>query len=497
MLIRCKNNLLKFSVLTALIILAQPSWGRDGFRGGGMRDGGDGTPIQGDGTRMQSAPSEKHTSGGAERSFSNRPMISEPRRSFGRPYQEDTTRSFTRGSNFREPTTRFERNTPGTQETRIVRNERFNNSTSVQPEHQMWSRTGHENRITTSDRGSHSRWTGDSRREHADIRVVDNLRSQRGVFDRHFGDRDRSSERIISADRHDFVSFGRHHFINHRIVRPDFFFLGDFRFGHRHIFRPIFPFFHQRFLFVNPCGFWPYDYDYMRYYWYGCYPYYWYGYNPVPYEYGGDTNNYYTYNYYNSDSSSGQMTSASSYGNEAVDQSTLKQAEEQAKPPASATPADTYFDEGVKAFGNGDYGMAAGKFAAAKALSPQDKILPFAYSQALLAEGNYSEAAASLREALAKVNPESEGVFYPRGLYSDDDVLFKQIDTLSEAANQNTQDANLQLLVGYQQLGIGELEKAEAPLQQASSDQISGPAANSLLKLLDKLQAAKAENPRD
>jgi hypothetical protein len=483
MLERCKNNLVKLSVLTALVILAQPASGRDGSRGRETRDGDDGT-------RMQSAPSERHSFDGTERGFSNRPMISESRHSSWRENREDSDRSFNRDFNFRERGTRFERDNSAAKENRIVRNERFNNSPSVQPEHQMWSRMGHENR-TTIDRDSGSRWMADSRREHIGLRAVDSLRSDRAVFDRHFGDRDR----FISTTRGDFAFFDRnHHFLNHRIVRSDFFFLGDFRFGHRHIFRPIFPFFHQRFLFVNPCGFWPYDYDYLRYYWYGCYPYYWYGYNPVPYEYGNDTNNYYTYNYYG-DSSSGQASS-SGYGNQPVDQSALKQAQEQTKPPASQTPADTYFDEGVKAFGNSDYSTATEKFAGAKGLSPNDKILPFAYSQALLAAGNYTEAAASLREALAKVDPEAEGVFYPRGLYSDDDVLLKQIDALNEAA-QKSQDSNLQLLLGYQQFGIGELDNAEAPLKQASTDKVNGPSAESLLQLLDKLQAAKPESAKD
>ena len=512
MLERCKNNLVKLSVLTALIIVAQPAWGRDGSRGRETRDGDDGT-------RMQSAPSERHSSDVTERGFSNRPMISESRYSSWRENRESSDRSFNRDFNFRERGTRFERDNSATKENRIARNERFNessgtqtehhiwnrtrdenqtaannerfnNSISVQPEHRMWSRTGHENR-TTIDRDSGGRWMADSRREHIGLRAVDSLRSDKAAFDRHFGDRDR----FISTTRGDFAFFDRnHHFLNHRIVRPDFFFLGDFRFGHRHIFRPIFPFFHQRFLFVNPCGFWPYDYDYLRYYWYGCYPYYWYGYNPVPYEYGGDTNNYYTYNYYG-DNSSGQASS-SGYGNQPVDQSALKQVQEQAKPPASQTPADTYFDEGVKAFGNGDYSTATEKFAGAKGLSPNDKILPFAYSQSLLAAGNYTEAAASLREALAKVNPEAEGVFYPRGLYSDDDVLLKQIDALNEAA-QKSQDSNLQLLLGYQQLGIGELDNAEAPLKQASTDKVNGPSAESLLQLLDKLQAAKPESAKD
>ena len=95
-----------------------------------------------------------------------------------------------------------------------------------------------------------------------------------------------------------------------------------------------------------------------------------------------------------------------------------------------------------------------------------------------------------LRAAVAKVNPVTEGVFYPRGLYSSDDVLLKQVDDLSETANQNKQDTDLQFLLGYQYLGLGELDKAAEPLKNASFDSLNGPPANALLQLLDKLQAS-------
>jgi len=398
--------------------------------------------------------------------------------------------------------------TPDAQTTRTI----------TTPDAQMTSATGHqfrrqdrnENIFAKTDRGDRSQWRADSRRDNDNIRIVDSIRSQRTAEsrgdrhfgddrrsgDRHFGDRDRDrrGDHSIFATRNDFIFFDRHHFRHHQIVSPDFFFFLDFSFGPWRSFYPVYPYYHRGYLFVNPCGYWPYDYDYMRYYWYGCSPYNWYGYNPVPYQSGSsDTYNYYTYNYYNS--STGQPT-AGSYDNQPVDQTALTNAQQQAKPPAPATSADNYFDEGVKAFGDGDYNTAAQKFALAKQLAPEDKVLTFAYSQTLFAAGNYTQAAESLREALAKVNPETEGVFYPRGLYSTDDDLIKQIDTLSTSANQNLQDANLQLLLGYHQLGIGELDKAAAPLHQAAADQTNAPAANSLIKLLDKLQAAQTETPK-
>jgi hypothetical protein len=116
-------------------------------------------------------------------------------------------------------------------------------------------------------------------------------------------------------------------------------------------------------------------------------------------------------------------------------------------------------------------------------------ILPFAYAQALLANEQYTEAAGVLRAALAKVTPEKEGVFYPRGLYPGDDILFEQIDRLAEKAELYSFDADLQLLLGYQLLGIGKIDEAVEPLHQASQDLENAPAATVLLNLLEKIRA--------
>jgi hypothetical protein len=236
---------------------------------------------------------------------------------------------------------------------------------------------------------------------------------------------------------------------------------------------------------VNPTGYWPYDYTYLRYYWYGFYPYRWYGYSPVPYEYTGNDYDYYAYNY------SGSLDNA--YDIENFDQSGLKYAREHARPPAPRTAADIYFDEAVKAFEARDYRLAIAKFARAGEAAQDDVILPFVYSQALFANEQYTEAAEVLRAAIAEINPQTEGVFYPRGMYSTDYILTEQIKTLNNRANQNPRDLDLQLLLGYQLLGIGELDKAVVPLQNASYDSVNSAAANALLQLLDNLLSAQSQ----
>jgi len=264
-------------------------------------------------------------------------------------------------------------------------------------------------------------------------------------------------------------------------------------------FRYVYPYYHRKYVFVSLGGYWPMDYAYQRYYWYGCHPYEWYGYYPVPYEVGGDTYNYYTYNYYG-DADAAAYSGGTNTIQPADDMTFAdvreKLAQQAPAEPAPVTAADMYFEEAVKAFEAGDFAAAAAQFAEARTASPEDTVLPFAYAQALFARGQYVESAAVLREALANVEPDKEGVFYPRGLYKDEEVLIEQIEALQTQIEKYPFDANLQLLMGYHLLGIGETEAAVEPLQNASLDLRNTHSATVLLNLAAKLldaQQAPAE----
>jgi len=297
------------------------------------------------------------------------------------------------------------------------------------------------------------------------------------------------------AYHHEHVYFDRHERMCHRIIWPEYRYLVRYNWGPCWTFRYVYPYYHRKYVFVSLCGYWPEEYTCARYYWYGCHPYIWSGYYPIPYEVQGDTYNYYTYNY--PDNQAGTTTTAepSQTTNyiKPVDHTTFadvreKLARQQAAQPDQATLADTYFEEAVKTFEVNDYDTAIVKFARASELAPDDMILPFAYAQALMANEQYTESAQVLRAALAKVSPEKEGVFYPRGLYSSDEILFEQIDRLAEKAEIYSFDADLQLLLGYQLLGIGEIDEAAEPLRQASEDLENAPAAAVLSKVLEKIR---------
>lgn len=295
---------------------------------------------------------------------------------------------------------------------------------------------------------------------------------------------------LITHHYHHLYSYyDYHHRLCHRVIWPSYYFTIGYSFGPHFYYDYVYPYYHRKYVFISLGGYWPY-YPYMRYYWYGYHPYVWYGYYPIATEVAGETNNYYTYNYYGDDGSvtTYQSTDAGGYS-----QAPTQRAAE----PAAQTLADTRFEEGVKSFESGDYGTAANRFAEAMKLSADDMILPFAYSQALFADKQYFKAAEVLREALEKLPPdkEKEGVFYPRGLYANDDVLFKQVEELMNKQDDAGDSPDLQLLLGYHLLGIGETGYAREPLEKAGQDPKNAEAVGVLLRLADKLE--KEAGPKD
>ena len=299
---------------------------------------------------------------------------------------------------------------------------------------------------------------------------------------------------VQHVPRHVHTYHDPHDRLCHRIIWPRYHYPVCYTYGPHRVYRHVYPYYHRKYVFVSLGGYWPLGCSYLRYYWYGWHPYTWYGYYPVPREVEHETYNYYTYNYYTADD--GSYTTRTTYTDPSTLADVRQRLAQQQQEPASQTLADTRFEEGVKSFESGDFSMATEKFAAAMRLAPDDVILPFAYAQALFAGGRYSTAAAALRDALKNVDPQTEGVFYPRGLYPDDDVLFGQIEQLLDKLERFGYDADLQLLLGYHLLGVGETAYARAPLEQARQDLRNTEAARALLALLEKMEAeAAADSP--
>lgn len=306
---------------------------------------------------------------------------------------------------------------------------------------------------------------------------------------------------IRHSYRHTHAYYDNHFRLHYRVVQPYYYYPVYYRFGHYGYYHRVYPYYHRKYVFISLGGYWPDDYYYLRYYWYGWHPYVWYGYYPVPREVVGDSYTYYTYNYY-SQSDDGTYASVASE-TPAVDQNTWadvrnKLDQQSDQTPAAQTVADTRFEEGVQSFEAANYDVAARKFEEAMRLSPDDMILPFAYAQALFADGQYDESVIVLRKALSKVQSDKEGVFYPRGLYANDDVLYAQIEKLVDRVeNAPGDDPDMQLLLGYHLLGTGETGYAREPLEAAGRDPENTRAAQVLLRLADKIESEAKTNEAD
>ncbi len=265
------------------------------------------------------------------------------------------------------------------------------------------------------------------------------------------------------------------------IITPRFSIGLRYHWGHHYYLQHVYPFYHRKYVFVSLGGCWPLGTVALRYYWYGWYPYEWYGYNPVPYQLEGNSTNYYTYNYYDSDASLASPLISD----------TQNQILDNGAPPEPQGPADVYFELAVKAFEQGDYRQAEDNLAQAMAQDSKDIVLPFAYAQTLFAQEQYTEACESLREIYARKDWNRDSVYFPRGLYSEDEVLFDQIDRLVDLSQAHPQNTDLQLLLGYQLLGVGELDSAMAPLVQARQDPKNIEIANALIEVLIHIQNAE------
>ena len=320
-----------------------------------------------------------------------------------------------------------------------------------------------------------------------EIRVNDHSRRQRAQSHQWMH---HQPKRIVYHDRHSSVYPANRHMHEyydrynrrcHQMIWPRYHYPVYYRYGHHCSARFVLPFYHRKHVFVSIGGYWPADCHRMRYYWYGWHPYAWYGYSPIPRTIGGDSN-YYTYNYYGY-GGDGALTS--------VDHTTFSDVREkmaqQPPEPDQQGPADVYFDGGVKAFEQGRYHEAGEEFRIAMALDQTDIVLPFAYAQSLFADGHYAGAADVLRLALERIDSRNTTIFYPRGLYKDEDALFQQIDALVEKAEEAPDDTDLQLLMGYHLLGIGEVQSALAPLERASFDKKNHKATTVLIDLLAKV----------
>jgi hypothetical protein len=98
-----------------------------------------------------------------------------------------------------------------------------------------------------------------------------------------------------------------------------------------------------------------------------------------------------------------------------------------------------------------------------------------------------------LRAVLSRVPEGNETIYYPRGLYTDENVLTAQIESLAAATKTEPFNSDFQLLLGYQLLGMGKVDEAVEPLTVAGKDPANTASAELLLGLVEKVKSDKAK----
>lgn len=275
----------------------------------------------------------------------------------------------------------------------------------------------------------------------------------------------------------------------HRMIWPRYSFNISYQWGRSTSYRRVYPYYHRRYAFVSLNGCWPSGYNYVRYHWYPSHSYDWYGYHPIARQLG-NTYNYYTYNYYNDGATvTGYSSDDGTVNHETFADIREKLAAEDSTEPEPEKLADTIFAEAVTNFENAEYAIAAEKFATTMELAPEDNIVPFAFIQALFADDKYLDSAVVLRAVLEHTSPEKDGIFYPRGLYLEEETLLAQIDKLASQARHFDFTPDKHLLLGYQLLGIGEMDKAIEHLTKAAQNPENSKAVTVLLELTDQIKA--------
>lgn len=225
----------------------------------------------------------------------------------------------------------------------------------------------------------------------------------------------------------------------------------------------------------------------LGFYYYG-YPYYSYGYpyyRDYGYPVGGEGPKEY-------DSSAAQVQQPDY---EALSEVREKLEREKAEKEQSEAKAKRFIDEVAEPFAAGDYATAVSKARFAATTMPDDPVLGFVFSQSLFANGEYRRAAKVLRATLAKTDVTRQGVYFPAGLYTNQDVLTGQIAKLRSIVEVDPADADAQLVLGFQLLGLEKYDEAKQVLETAQDDYANTSAAKLLIAVTEQAESRKTNEP--
>ncbi|MBE0537659.1 MAG: tetratricopeptide repeat protein [Phycisphaerae bacterium] len=232
------------------------------------------------------------------------------------------------------------------------------------------------------------------------------------------------------------------------------------RFGHLHK-RD----FGSVFYFV-PFSYYPYYYPYYSRYTYPGYPYY----GGAPYY---DNFYYDRYNRpydrpYNEPGETYRQPGETRY--EQPDDSSREEYEAfQQERQAEQARVNEHLEQISEPFRRGDYAEALRQAEEAVAAQPDSPVLGFAYAQALVANGQYDQAAGVLRRSLNAVDMQTQGVLFGEDLYPDADALAERIADLENTAQSQPDAADLYLLLSYELIAAGRYDEVPGALDNARS----------------------------
>jgi len=168
---------------------------------------------------------------------------------------------------------------------------------------------------------------------------------------------------------------------------------------------------------------------------------------------------------------------------------------EEAQTDAQQASIGRHLDNIAEVFAAGQYDKALLLAKEAVDDEPDSTALRLLYSQTLFATEKHAYAAVVIRQALAQIERQRQDLSYPIGFYPNADALNAQIAHLAQKAKDNPDRADLQLLLGYQLLGVRKFDQAEHALQKARDDVINADAARMLIDVLQNARQTEKTRP--
>jgi hypothetical protein len=160
----------------------------------------------------------------------------------------------------------------------------------------------------------------------------------------------------------------------------------------------------------------------------------------------------------------------------------------------TAASIDNQLDKIAEAFASEDYFNAVYYSRRAIEQYPEDVPLKFVYAQSLMADNDYHRAAQALRQAIDAADIENDGIFFPFGIYPNNEILNTHIDKLKQKVRYEPSNTNYQLLLGYELLGIGKYSEASTALEKAKINLENEKYANILLNVIEKSKQTAKED---